>query len=78
MLLRQELPLQQVLMAATMSRVHQLALPAGGALLCEVALSHPQHGNALLVCCHSGTGEGLQVTDQEENEVMSVQVGGCV
>lgn len=75
-LLRQELPLQQVLMAATMSRVQQLALPGGGALRCEVALSHPQHGSSLLVGCHGSGGEGLQVTDQEENEVMSVQVGG--
>jgi hypothetical protein len=63
-------------MAATMSRVQQLALPSDGALRCEVALSHPQHGSSLLVGCHGSGGEGLQVADQEENEVMSVQVGG--
>jgi hypothetical protein len=74
-LLQEELPLQAVLMAASMSRVHTLPLPSGGQLLVEVALSHPRQGGMLLAAL--GGGSGLRVVDHEEGGVMRVAVGSA-
>jgi hypothetical protein len=73
-LLQEELPLQAVLMAASMSRVHTLPLPGNGQVLVEVALSHPRQGGVLLAAL--GGGSGLRVVDHEGGELMRVAVGG--